>query len=105
MAVSTNQIKTVDSTVKKGLATTEFYLSTFVAIAGSVVQFLPANVADSVVKVTAAIAAVLAVVGYTGSRTFVKANAGSTTTTVGVSAPDPVVTPLPEPGTTVAPQV
>lgn len=60
--------------VKAGLKTTEFYLSTFVTVAGSLVQFLPANVADATVKGVALVSAVLAALGYTASRTIVKTN-------------------------------
>lgn len=58
--------------VKNGFKTTEFYLASFVTLIGTVSQFLPANVATSAVKVAGAIAAVLASLGYTASRTIVK---------------------------------
>jgi len=62
----------VVSTIKSGLKTTEFYLSTLVVAVGAVVQFLPASTASSAVKIVAAISSVLSAVGYTSARSAVK---------------------------------
>ena len=68
-----------ESTFIKGIKTSEFYLSTVVAIIGGVVQFLPSNVASEAVKIAGIIAAVLSTLGYTASRTSIKNNANNNT--------------------------
>lgn len=58
--------------VKSGLRTTEFYLSTFVALSATIIQFVPSGDVHAVVKAAALVSAGLAAVGYTASRTIVK---------------------------------
>lgn len=79
MEVTPQTVKQVITDIKSGVKTSEFWLHLAVQAATWVSQ---AYVGTSAAHVALVALSVLSLLGYTLSRTVVKANAGTTTTTL-----------------------
>jgi hypothetical protein len=102
LEVTPQTVKEIINEVKSGYRTSEFYFHIALQAATWVSQ---AYVGTAAAHVALVALSVLSLLGYTFSRTAVKINAGTTTTTLSQASPTKVAVTTPVAGSVITPKV